>query len=158
MLSTWILAALVLGAVCWRLGLPPLVGFLASGFVFSALGGESTELLAVLADAGVLLLLFAVGLKLRFKTLVRTEVWGSAIAHMLIIAFAAALAVGLAAPFSLGVTAILAVAITFSSTVLAAKVLDSNHELRTVHGRVAIGILIVQDVVAIARQDVDASV
>ena len=37
----------------------------------------------------------------------------------------------------------------FSSTVLAAKVLDGNRELRAVHGRVAIGILIVQDVVAV---------
>ena len=43
----------------------------------------------------------------------------------------------------------LAVAFGFSSTVLAAKVLDGNRELRAVHGRVAIGILIVQDVVAV---------
>ena len=150
MLSAWILAALVLGAICWRLGLPPLVGFLASGFFFSALGGESTELLTVLADAGVLLLLFAVGLKLRLKTLVRAEVWGTAVAHMLIVAIIASLVIGSAPRLPLEVTAILAVAITFSSTVLAAKVLDSNHELRTVHGRVAIGILIVQDLAAIA--------
>ena len=38
----------------------------------------------------------------------------------------------------------------FSSTVLAAKVLEGNRELRSVHGRVAIGILIVQDIVAVA--------
>jgi hypothetical protein len=44
----------------------------------------------------------------------------------------------------------LAVAFGFSSTVLAAKVLEGNRELRAVHGRVAIGILIVQDVVAVA--------
>ena len=41
------------------------------------------------------------------------------------------------------------VTLGFSSTVLAAKVLDGNRELRAVHGRVAIGILIVQDVVAV---------
>lgn len=150
MLSTWIVAAFLLGSICARLGLPPLVGFLASGFFFSALGGASNELLEALADAGVLLLLFAVGLKLRFKTLIRTEVWGSAVAHMLIVAGAAAAAIGAAAMFSLGVTMMLAIAVAFSSTVLAAKVLDSNHELRSVHGRIAIGILIVQDLVAIA--------
>ena len=43
----------------------------------------------------------------------------------------------------------LAVSFGFSSTVLAAKVLDENRELRAVHGRVAIGILIVQDVAAV---------
>lgn len=43
----------------------------------------------------------------------------------------------------------LAVALAFSSTVLAAKVLDSKRELRAFHGRVAIGILIVQDLIAL---------
>lgn len=150
MLSAWILAALVLGSICWRLGFPPLTGFLASGFLFSALGGESTELLRTLADAGVLLLLFAVGLKLRLKTLIRTEVWGSAVTHIVIVAAVASVMLAAGASFGLGVTAMLAVAAAFSSTVLAAKVLDSNHELRTVHGRIAIGILIVQDLAAIA--------
>lgn len=150
MLSAWILAALLLGSVCWRVGLPPLVGFLASGFLFSALGGTSTELLGAVADAGVLLLLFAVGLKLRLKTLFRTEVWGSAVAHMLIVAALAAAAIGAGATVPIGVVVVIALAVSFSSTVLAAKVLDSNRELRTVHGRIAIGILIVQDIVAIA--------
>ena len=149
MLSTWIVAAFLLGSLCWRLGLPPLVGFLASGFFFSALGGSSNELLEALADAGVLLLLFAVGLKLRLKTLMRTEVWGSAVAHMIIVAGIGVGTILAASAFSLGISVMLAIAFAFSSTVLAAKVLDSNHELRTVHGRVAIGILIVQDLVAI---------
>jgi predicted Kef-type K+ transport protein len=150
MLSAWIIAAFLLGSVCWRLGWPPLVGFLASGFVFSALGGTSNELLEALADGGVLLLLFAVGLKLRVKTLVRSEVWGSALAHMIVVAGIAFLAIVGASVFSVGIAAMLAIATAFSSTVLAAKVLESNHELRSVHGRIAIGILIVQDLVAIA--------
>ena len=62
--------------------------------------------------------------------------------------------IGVAAPslgggLSAGLALALAVSFGFSSTVLAAKVLDGNRELRAVHGRVAIGILIVQDVVAV---------
>jgi predicted Kef-type K+ transport protein len=148
--SEWIIVALLLGSVAWRLGLPPLVGFLLSGFVFGLLGTETTELLTQVADAGVLLLLFAVGLKLRFKTLVRKEVWGSAVGHLLLVSMALVGVVAFAAGIRFEVALILAIALTFSSTVLAAKVLDSQNELRAVHGRVAIGILIFQDLVAVA--------
>jgi predicted Kef-type K+ transport protein len=150
MIAVWIAGALLLGLAVSRIGLPPLVGFLASGFVFAALGMERTPMLADLAHAGVLLLLFAVGLKLRVKTLLRYEVWGTAISHLLltgVIGVAVAVAGGGLAP---GLALALAVSFGFSSTVLAAKVLEANRELRAVHGRVAIGILIVQDVVAVA--------
>lgn len=149
MVAIWIAGALLLGLAVSRIGLPPLVGFLASGFVFAALGMERTPMLVDLADAGVLLLLFAVGLKLRIKTLLRYEVWGTATAHLLltgVIGVAAAVVGGWLAP---GLALVLAISFGFSSTVLAAKVLDGNRELRAVHGRVAIGILIVQDVVAV---------
>ncbi len=71
MLALWIAGALLLGLAASRVGLPPLVGFMASGFVFSSLGMEPSPMLDDLAHAGVLLLLFAVGLKLRIKTLLR---------------------------------------------------------------------------------------
>jgi predicted Kef-type K+ transport protein len=149
MVAIWIGGALLLGLVATRVGLPPLVGFLASGFALGALGMERTPLLADLAHAGVLLLLFAVGLKLRIKTLLRYEVWGTAIVHLVLtgVVGAALLSTG-SLPLPLSIA--LAIALGFSSTVLAAKVLEANRELRAVHGRVAIGILIVQDVVAVA--------
>ena len=66
MLATWVAGALLLGMFARLVGLPPLVGFLAAGFAFSALGVESTPVLGLVAvgeiQAGVLLLLFAVGL------------------------------------------------------------------------------------------------
>ena len=150
MLSAGIAGALVLGLIAWRVGLPPLVGFLLTGFLFSAFDVEAPAVLTEIADAGVMLLLFAVGLKLRLKTLFRLEVWGTAVTHLLItgVIAGAAFAGGLQMPWLTAV--ILAVAFGFSSTVLAAKVLDSQNELRAVHGRVAIGILIVQDIVAVA--------
>jgi predicted Kef-type K+ transport protein len=149
MIAVWIGGALLLGLAVSRIGLPPLVGFLASGFVFAAVGMERTPMLADLAHAGVLLLLFAVGLKLRIKTLLRFEVWGTAVAHLAITGIFGIAILTSASAVTPGVAFALAVAFGFSSTVLAAKVLDGNRELRAVHGRVAIGILIVQDVVAV---------
>lgn len=149
MIAIWIAGALLLGLAVSRIGLPPLVGFLASGFVFAAFGMERTPMLADLAHAGVLLLLFAVGLKLRIKTLARYEVWGTAISHLLLTGVIGVTVAVLGGWLSPGLALALAVSFGFSSTVLAAKVLDGNRELRAVHGRVAIGILIVQDVVAV---------
>src|SRR5262245_28118641 len=156
MVAVWIGGALLLGLTVSRIGLPPLIGFLASGFVFAALGQQFPSLgiqhvpmLDDIAHAGVLLLLFAVGLKLRIKTLLRYEVWGTAISHLLLTGLIGVAAVLLFGGLSVGLALTLAIAFGFSSTVLAAKVLDGNRELRAVHGRVAIGILIVQDVVAV---------
>jgi len=150
MASIWIMGALALGLAAWRVGLPPLVGFLAAGFGLGALGMEPTATLAELAHAGVLLLLFAVGLKLRVKTLLRTEVWGTALLHLIATGAAGAIALRWAAGLSWSSSVLIAVMLGFSSTVLCAKVLEGNRELRSVHGRVAIGILIVQDIVAVA--------
>lgn len=150
MLSAIIAVALLLGIAAGRIGLPPLVGFLLTGFVFSSFGVTESEFLREVADAGVLMLLFSVGLKLRLKTLFRREVWGTATLHLGIttvtVSLALVVAIGLA--WQVGLT--LGIAAAFSSTVLAAKVLESLKELRAVHGRVAIGILIVQDLAAVA--------
>ena len=150
MIAVLLVGALVLGLIAARIGLPPLVGFLASGFIFGALGMDGTPLLEGLADGGVLLLLFAVGLKLRIKTLLRFEVWGTATSHLLLTGIVGGGIAFAASGLPIGMSFALAVALGFSSTVLAAKVLEGNRELRAVHGRVAIGILIVQDVVAVA--------
>jgi predicted Kef-type K+ transport protein len=149
MIAVWIVGALLLGLAVSRIGLPPLVGFLASGFVFAAFGMHSTPALDELAHAGVLLLLFAVGLKLRIKTLLRYEVWGAAISHLLLTGILGVAIAAIGGWLPPGLALALAISFGFSSTVLAAKVLDGNRELRAVHGRVAIGILIVQDVVAV---------
>jgi predicted Kef-type K+ transport protein len=150
MAAIWIAAALMLGLIASRIGLPPLVGFLVCGFVLGAFGMETPPALSGLAHAGILLLLFAVGLKLRLKTLVRHEVWGTAVAHMVLVSAAVGLAIGAAGGFDRHVAVALAVALSVSSTVFAAKALEDQGELRAVHGRIAVGILIVQDIAAVA--------
>ncbi len=149
--------AFVLGFGASRLGLPPLVGFLAAGFLLNALGFEGGPGLDQVADAGVTLLLFTIALKLRISTLLRPEVWAGASLHMgiTVAIFGAAIwglgAAGLSvfAGIDLGVALLLGFALSFSSTVFAVKVLEQNGEMDALHGRVAIGILIVQDLIAV---------
>lgn len=148
MLAVWIAAAFALGLLARQLGLPPLIGFLGAGFLLNAAGLGRVPLLEEAAHLGVLLLLFSVGLKLRIQNLIRAEVWGVAVLQ-----FAVALAVVAMAMTgggaSLPVVLVVASALSFSSTVLAAKILEERREIRAFHGRVAIGILIVQDVIAV---------
>ena len=150
MVGVYIACAFVLGLAARALGMPPLVGFLAAGFALDAAGLAAPGGLEAIAHAGVLLMLFTVGMKVRLRNIVRAEVWGTALLHLAV----STTLLGILIVYGLGtgwVAALLAAcALGFSSTVVVAKSLDEKRELRAFHGRVAIGILIVQDLAAIA--------
>lgn len=147
--SLWLGFAFALGLLMRLIGLPPLVGYLAAGFLLSANGHETNPILEEVAHAGVLLLLFSVGLKLRLKSLIRIEVLAGSILHMLIVIGLLLLFLWQFGGMSMQLALLIAIALSFSSTVVAAKVLEGKRELRAFHGRVAIGILIMQDLVAV---------
>ena len=154
---SWISLAFVLGFIARLIGLPPLVGFLATGFVLNNLGFSSGEMLQKLADLGITLLLFAVGLKMNLNILIRPQVWLVTTIHMTVVTllFGTAifvLALMKAPLFSeLGFnhSMMLAFALSFSSTVFAVKALEEKGQMRSVHGRIAIGILVMQDLAAV---------
>ena len=77
--------AFIFGLAAKALKLPPLLGFLAAGFLLSSQGLQSGAFINTTADLGVTLLLFTIGLKLRVKDLLVREVWASASAHMLFV-------------------------------------------------------------------------
>lgn len=152
-----IATAFFLGLAASRVGLPPLVGFLLAGFVLHELGIESTVMLQVMADFGVTLLLFTIGLKLKLSTLLRREVWGTATIHATSSTlFFGAVLLGLG---SLGIplvedlgwqtALILGFGLSFSSTVFAVKSFEERAESAARHAAIAIGILIVQDIFAV---------
>ncbi len=146
-----------LGGIALAMRLPPLVGFLAAGFVINALNIRELPQLEVLADLGVTLLLFAIGLKLDVRILLRREVWLTTSAHMVIsvvlgsamLWLAAVLGVAMLAGQSIQTIALLAFALSFSSTVFVVKVLEERGESHALYGRVAIGILVMQDIIAV---------
>lgn len=151
-----IVLAFAAGLAFKHVGYPPLLGYLLAGFGAHALGLGDREALAPLADAGILLLLFTVGLKLNPRDLAPRYVWGSAVAHMLIavpLTTVVILVVGLMyAPLSFENRAapwMLAFALSFSSTVLAIKLFDERGESTSFYATNAIGILVVQDVFAV---------
>ncbi|MDH3468640.1 MAG: cation:proton antiporter [Gammaproteobacteria bacterium] len=148
--AIWITATFALGLAVRFIGLPTLIGFLLSGFVLSAMGYESVDALDRIAHLGILLLLFTVGLKLRLRSVLRAEVFGGALIHLGVSTLLLAPAIHWLAGLAWGASLLLAIALGFSSTVVAAKLLEQKRELRAFHGRVAIGILIVQDLVAVA--------
>lgn len=153
----WIAAAFVLGLLSRAVGLPPLIGFLATGFLLNAYGFTGGEMLDKLADLGITLLLFTVGLKLNLRTLARPQVWAVTGLHMTTVVVALGFLIYLLAllglPFVAGLSfpqaLLIAFAFSFSSTVFVVKVLEENGQMASLHGRVAVGILIMQDLVAV---------
>lgn len=152
-LAALLALAAIVGFIGHLLRQPMIVSFLAVGVVAgpSALGiVQSHEQIEVLAELGVALLLFLVGLKLDPK-LIRS-LGGVALATGLgqvlftsVIGFGIGLALGLSVVTSIYV----AVALTFSSTIIIVKVLSDKREADSLHGRIAVGFLIVQDLVVI---------
>ena len=154
----WLTMAFVLGLLARAVGLPPLVGFLIAGFALNVLGVSGGEMIQKLSDLGITLLLFIVGLKLNLKTFARPQVWGVTALHMTLVVCAFGIAVYVLAavgmPFLAGLdlprSLLIAFALSFSSTVFVVKVLEEKGESSALHGRIAVGILIVQDVAAVA--------
>ena len=142
----WILAAFLFGAVISRIVLPPLVGYLLAGFAMNGIGVTGGELLETLADAGVTLLLFTIGLKLKIKSLAKPEVWAGTSIHMIItvIIFGFLIRIPVFSGIPLfgqltGHTSLLiAFALSFSSTVFAVKVLEGKKEMASRHSAAAI--------------------
>lgn len=153
--ASWIAFAFILGLTVRSVGLPPLVGYLGAGFALAAFGEHlgmdprDSLVLEHIAHLGVLLLLFTVGLKLKPSSLISREVIGGGLLHFAISSLLFLPAIVLVLELSWQEGLLLAIALSFSSTVLAAKVLESKRELRAFHGRVAIGVLIIQDVLAL---------
>jgi len=154
----WIAFAFVFGLIFKHFNLPPMIGFLVAGFLLNFLGAESDQFLLEIADLGVTLLLFTIGLKLRIGTLVRPEIWATTSIHMLTsITIIAVILLGFGLvgipkfeELDLSSALIVAFALSFSSTVFAVKTLEDRGSLVSRYGQVAIGVLVMQDVAAVA--------
>lgn len=152
-LTALIVLAAVIGFIGLMLRQPMIVSFIAVGVLAgpSALGiVQSHEHIDLLAELGIAVLLFLVGLKLDLK-LIRTlgpvalATGLGQVTFTSVIGFLIGLGLGLDMVTSLYV----AVALTFSSTIIIVKLLSDKREVDSLHGRIAIGFLIVQDLVVV---------
>lgn len=142
-------AALVLGYITHRIGLSPIVGYLLAGLVV----GKQTpgfvadlHLAEQLAEVGVILLMFGVGLQFHIKELlaVRKVAVPGAIGQIIVATLLGMLSAKLfgwtwSAGFVYGL------AISVASTVVLVRVLSDNHDLHTPTGHIAVGWLVVED-------------
>ena len=146
-------AAGALGFVANWLKQPLIVAFIAVGVLVGPAGLKWVTIgseIDLLAKTGIALLLFTVGLKLDLQVIrtmgpVSLATGLGQVIFTSVIGFAICLALGLAP-----VTALyIAVALTFSSTIIIVKLLSDKKEIDSLHGRIAIGFLIVQDLVVV---------
>lgn len=145
--------AVALGLLFIRLRQPPIVGYILAGLILGPTGFgliHQTHSITLLAELGVLLLLFLIAMEISLKAFV-AEI-GPAVAVA-----TGQLAAGLAISFFFGwllgwdmpQIIILAFIVALSSTAVAIKILDEIGELRTQIGRITIGVLIAQDIAVV---------
>jgi len=158
--AIWVSVALLCGLLAKRISLPPLVGFLFAGFVINYSGQTDSNLntiLHLLSDLGVMLLLFTIGLKIKLKELLKPVIYATASIHMIVITslmgamvfLLSYLGVSQFSGISFSTALIIGFALSFSSTVFVVKVLEERGELSSYHGKIAIGILVIQDIFAV---------
>jgi len=142
--------ALVFGVLCERLRQSPILGYLAAGTLLGPNALEavsSAKQVASLAELGVALLLFTIGLEFswsRLKSLGGAALGGGAAQVGITLGVAA----GIAAIFGLGwqTSVALGAIVALSSTACVLRVLVARAEMESVHGRHSLGILLMQDI------------
>ena len=158
--SSFVSVALILalavagGAIAKLLRQPVVVSFIVVGILAGPTAFnlvEGADEIRLFAKFGIAILLFLVGLKLDFH-MIRSTGKVALIAGLSQVAFTAAVGFGLAVLFGFETTTALyiAVALTFSSTIIIIKLIGDKRELDTLYGRIAVGILIVQDILVVA--------
>lgn len=145
--------ALGLGVIAIRLGIPAIVGYVLAGVLI----GPTTpgfqgdiEIVRQLAEIGVMLLMFGVGLHLSLEELYAVRRI-AAPGALIQITTAALLGAGLAHlwGWDTGAAIVFGLSISVASTVVLMRALESRRALETLTGRIAVGWLIVQDVVMV---------
>jgi monovalent cation:H+ antiporter-2, CPA2 family len=145
--------AFLLGLLALRVGLPPLVGYLVAGILLGPLTPgfvADAGLASQLAEVGVILLMFGVGLHFSIEDLlaVRRNAVPGSLAHMLVgTALGALLARAWDWPW--GSSLVFGITLSVASTVVLQRSLEERGILDTADGRLAIGWLIVEDLATV---------
>ena len=146
-------AAVAVVALFRRLSMPPIIGYILLGIVVGPNGYsliEQEETIALLAELGIVFLLFAIGLEFSITQMLamRRLVFGMGTIQVLTTA-AVVYLLGWLAGLDTNTNIVLAGAFALSSTAIVIKQLTEQSEIHSRHGRATVGILIFQDIMAI---------
>jgi monovalent cation:H+ antiporter-2, CPA2 family len=152
---TYIFVAAVLGGVfAWRLRLPLILGFVLGGIAISPFtpGPQLSDLhtFEVFAEVGVVLLMFSIGVEFSIPELMRVRsvaLIGGPIGIALMLALT--MVVGHLLGWSFIESFVIGAAVSVASTMVLARLLSDSGQLGTTHGRVMIGITLVEDLAVI---------
>ncbi|TXD39367.1 portal protein [Lujinxingia vulgaris] len=158
----WIICASTLVVLLAdRLRVPSIVAYIVTGLLLGPVFGllEVTHAVELIGEVGIALLLFVVGLELSLEK-IRDVGKVAAVAGLTQVGLSAAGGFGIS--YALGYepmqALLLGIAVTFSSTVVVVKLVDHKGELDALYGRIAVGILLVQDIVVVLALTVLAGV
>jgi Kef-type K+ transport system membrane component KefB len=145
--------AAAFGFIAHILKQPAIIGFIAAGIAAGIFGFENLgkpEIIESLSSIGVALLLFMVGLEMRFDDLKHVGV-ASLLTGLGQIIFTCSIGFGILhfLGFALVPALYIAIALTFSSTIIIIKLLSEKGDLQSLYGRIVVGFLLVQDFVAV---------
>ncbi|MFC3169954.1 cation:proton antiporter [Paracoccus fontiphilus] len=150
-----VFAAFVLVTICSRIGVPSIVGYILAGIVIGPAGlgliAENAALSSI-GEIGVVLLLFALGLEFSFEKLVtlRKHVFGLGAAQVAVTTISVSLIASLIFDLAPVPAILIGGAVAMSSTAMCLKVLASANALGSAQGRLAIAVLLFQDLAAVA--------
>lgn len=151
-LGLMVVAGVAMAFAAKLIKMPTIVAYLIAGLVIGPLTGlvELSHALDLISETGIALLLFIVGLELSLDK-IREVGKVALVAGIGQVVFTAVIGFGLSwlFGFSMIECAFLATALTFSSTVVVVKLLDEKRDMDSLYGRIAVGIFLVQDLVAI---------
>lgn len=145
--------ALLVGLICNRLKIPPLVAFIITGIIagpYALSLVHDTDQVETLAEMGIILLLFTIGLEFSFSSLWKIRVVAIVAGSIQVVLtfiffFAIATLFGMSVPESI----LLGCLFSLSSTAIVLKILHQKGEVESPHGSIILGILIFQDLIAI---------
>jgi monovalent cation:H+ antiporter-2, CPA2 family len=145
--------ALVMGFLATKIGVPPLVGYLVAGII----AGPATpgfvadvHLTGQLAEIGVMLMMFGVGLHFSLADLIavrRIAIPGAIV--QIVVATAMGAAIAMWWGWSFGAGLVFGLALSVASTVVLLRALETRGVLESVNGRIAVGWLVVEDLVVV---------
>jgi len=134
-----------------KLKIPPIIGYIFTGVIISNLFHLDHHTIEIVAEMGIVFLMFMIGLEFSPEKLksMKKEVFGFGFLEMAIVSGIFGLFFWLVFKIDIRISLVIGSAIALSSTAIVLKLLNENREISKPYGRIALGILLFQDIAVI---------